>query len=65
MADNIEATLGCITIIVVGLVLGGALMWGWYRAGIQAAVYEREGIHMTQWEVFIGSRPAERTINVK
>jgi hypothetical protein len=40
------------------------LGWGWYKAGVQVEVYQREGIKMTQWEIFVGAKPAERTINI-
>jgi hypothetical protein len=36
----------------------------WYRAGVQARIYERQGIKMTQWEVFMGAEPAEKVIQV-
>jgi len=39
--------------------------WEWYVSGVKAEVYRREGIDMTQWEVFVGVKPLERTINVK
>lgn len=55
------------SLVVAGFVLIVILgIWGhWYRAGLQAEVYRREGIEMTQWEVFMGSKPAERSINLK
>ena len=57
--------------ILIGLVSFVILLviaipvWAWYASGVQAEVYERQGIHMTQWEVFVGAKPAERTINLK
>ena len=57
--------------LMVGFaILLAAIVWvsiggKWYRAGAQAEVYRREGIEMTQWEVFIGVKPAERTVNLK
>lgn len=64
---RIETDTICLLLVwsFIGLLLIGAVMWGWYRAGIQQHVYEREGIHMSQWEIFIGTRPLERTINIK
>ena len=59
---------GCLAMLLIGfvvLVLAVSLGLLWYKAGIQVDVYQREGIHMTQWEVFMGSKPAERTINIK
>ena len=54
--------LSVLVVLVLLAILAG---WGWYKAGVQAEVYERQGIHMTQWEVFLGAKPAERTINLK
>ena len=47
------------------LIIGGATAYEWYKAGQQAALYKRQGIQMTQWEVFIGLEPAERVIQVR
>ena len=44
--------------------MGGAIAFGWYRAGIQADVYNRQGAHMTRWEVFIGAKPIVRNMVV-
>ena len=51
------AVLG-ITLLIVSL----ALWASWYRAGLQQRVYERQGVHMTRWEVFMGVKPVERAI---
>lgn len=53
------------TVLFISAVLILGIGWTWYRAGVQQAVYEREGVHLTQWEVFVGAKPAERTINLK
>lgn len=37
----------------------------WYRAGMQAKLYKRQGIEISQWEVFMGVEPAERVIQIK
>ncbi len=50
-------------LVVAGLIFG--LWFPWYQAGMQVAVYERQGIHMTQWEVYMGIQPAERVIQIK
>jgi hypothetical protein len=34
----------------------------WYRAGLQQRVYQRQGVEMTQWEVFMGAKPVERYV---
>lgn len=31
----------------------------WYASGIQQQVWERQGIHLTHWEVFMGAHPAK------
>lgn len=49
----------------VFLVIAGSLSASWYFAAAQAAVYRREGIEMSTWEVFIGCKPAERSIIIK
>jgi hypothetical protein len=36
----------------------------WYRAGVQVEVWKREGIEMTQWEVFMGAKPLERNVRI-
>lgn len=33
-------------------------IWSWHKAGVQVAVYKRQGIEMTQWECFVGAEPA-------
>ncbi len=38
---------------------------GWYRAGVQSEVYRRAGVEVTQWECFIGMKPAERAVILK
>jgi ABC-type transporter Mla maintaining outer membrane lipid asymmetry permease subunit MlaE len=55
------------TLFIVFLVVTiiGGVYFNWYKAGVQSRLYEREGISVTQWEIFIGSKPAERTVNVK
>ena len=43
--------------------LAGFAAFAWYQAGVQADVYRRQGVEMTQWEVLIGCQPAERQIH--
>lgn len=54
-------------LMVLAVLAFAALMVAveWYRAGLQAGVYQRQGVEMTTWEVFMGAKPAERTINIK
>jgi hypothetical protein len=56
--------IGCslLLILVLGIIWFGI---SWYQAGVQAKVYHRQGVEMSQWEIFTGAKPAERTINVK
>lgn len=50
-----------IVVFLLCVLLAGAFVaWVWYRAGVQVAVYERGGVHMTRWEVFMGATPAVR-----
>lgn len=55
-------SIGCLVAMTVVLILG-FLGVAWYQAGLQTEVYRRQGIKMTQWEVFIGCTPAERQIH--
>lgn len=65
---SVDDRPGCMVLLLLGVIaviLIGAAGWEWYRAGVQQAVYARQGIIMSQWEVFIGMEPAERVIQVK
>lgn len=58
---------GCVmaaSVATVGGILLLACAWGWYRAGVQKRVYDRQGIQMTQWEVFVGAEPAQKNIHI-
>ena len=48
-------------VVVAGAVIG-APMFAWYKAGLQVEVYRRQGVEMTQWEVFMGAKPVERYV---
>lgn len=52
-------------LFICAMLMTGCLAFDWYRAGQQAQVYQREGIEITQWEVFMKAKPAERSINLK
>ncbi len=39
--------------------------WKWVIAGHQADIYHRQGIEISQWEVFVGVRPNEVVIQTK
>ncbi len=61
-----EALFGCAALLVIFLVIAPALIgWKWYRAGVQQSIYVRQGIEMSQWEVFLGMEPAEKVIQVR
>lgn len=63
-----ESGLGCLLLvaaIVFPTILASGIGISWYRSGIQSEVYRREGIELSQWEVFCGAKPAERQINIK
>ncbi len=53
--------IGAILMLFVGSIVTG---WKWYTAGVQADVYHRAGIEMSQWEVFIGAKPPEKTLHI-
>lgn len=56
--------IAAITLVVLTTPLFVAYL-SWYRAGIQREVWQREGINLTQWEIFVGARPLERNIHIK
>lgn len=56
-----DATIAVLGACAVALVLCACLLWETYRASVQAAVYRRQGVEMTTWEVMLGSKPVERT----
>ena len=66
MMENMRAVL-LLAIIAAIIVLIAAIPIGfyWYKAGVQVEVYRRQGVEMTQWEVFLGAKPIERTIQLK
>jgi hypothetical protein len=47
-------------IILVVAVFGVSLEW--YQAGVKAAMYHRNGIEVSQWEVFCGATPPARIL---
>ena len=60
MSDDLKGFLvfGAVGAVALSLAFGVA----WYSAGLQCAVYERQGVHMTQWEVFCGAKPIVRQL---
>lgn len=65
MMDDKDGCANLVAIAVCAFLFFGSLGFRGCEAVTQANVYRREGIEMSTWEVFIGCRPAERTINVK
>lgn len=51
--------------VLTAITIVASAAWGWYRAGEQAKQYERQGIHLSQWDVFIGVKPAEQVVQIK
>lgn len=49
---------GILFVIVILIAVAVA----WWRAGVQQRVWERQGCHMSQWEVFMGAAPVERAL---
>ena len=56
--------LTLIVALTVGFVLTATAL-SWYRAGAQSRHYERQGIHLSQWDCFIGVKPAEKVIQIR
>lgn len=54
-----------LTFVAVGIMLAASAGGCIYKASVQAGLYQREGIDVTTWEVLVGAKPAERTINMK
>lgn len=48
-------------VAVVALVIGMAVWVCWEEARIQADVYRRQGVEISQYEVFRGARPIHMT----
>lgn len=46
-----------IVMVIIGFGIGA-----WYASGVQADVYRRQGVEMSQWEVFVGAKPVVRQI---
>lgn len=63
-----DKTDWCVELFFVGLLLVVVLSLAgvkWYCSGVQAEVYERQGIRITQWEIFWGATPAEKVIQIR
>lgn len=48
--------------VFVALTLCLVAVWHWYWSAVQREVYRRQGVYMTQWEVFIGAEPVQRYV---
>jgi hypothetical protein len=58
-----QAATGCACVCgVIILLMSFLFCVSWYRAGVQQEVWHRQGVRMTQWEVFWGAKPVERYI---
>lgn len=49
--------LTALVVSIAGVMLGITWTIDYYQSGIKAAVWKRQGIHLTQWEVFMGAKP--------
>lgn len=63
MSDNKQAFI--IFLVAPFIILASAIAYSWYLAGIQVAVYERQGVHMTRMEVFLGAEPIVRPVIIQ
>jgi len=52
-------------IIAIVLCIGIMFCMEWARCGVQSNIYHREGIEISQWEIFFGGKPQEQNINLK
>lgn len=55
---DFEVIAGLAVFVVIIAAVLCLPFFGWYKAGLQADVYRREGIEISQWEVFVGVKPA-------
>ncbi len=54
-----------VTGVIFVVIIAGSLLFSWYRAGQQVDQYQRQGIHISQWDTFIGVKPAEQVIQLR
>ncbi len=65
MSNNVRTwVFMCVCVLILTYIIVVGVLLGWYKAGVQTAVYERQGVHMTQFEVFIGAKPITRNMVV-
>ena len=59
-----KASAGCffVLMVMVIIVIAG---WKWYVVSRQTEIYHRQGIQISQWDVFIGVKPNEAVIQVR
>lgn len=60
-----DVAAGCIIAVLLGGFMAICAAVQWYRAGVQADVYRRQGVEMTTWEVMMGAKPVERSIRIQ
>lgn len=63
-----EKSEGCVLLGGIMLFVACVLLAGGcsvYQASVQSAVYQREGIEISTWEVLMGAKPAERAVRIK
>lgn len=54
-----------IVAVAVVAVIALAAYWPWYKAGRQSEQYARQGITLSQWDCFIGVKPAEQVVQIR
>lgn len=60
--SNLEFVGGIFLLLAVLAISAGI---AWYRAGVQQAVWSREGIELSRWEIMMGAEPKERVFITK
>ena len=61
MDRELATMISCIVAFLI-VVLSIAAGISWYAAGVQQRVWARQGVEMTQWEVFCGADPIVRNM---
>ena len=50
-----------VIVVLITIVIG---FIGWYGCGVQAESYRKQGVNITQKELFFGAQPLKRNISI-
>lgn len=59
------APLVGLAVVAMALIAIPVLGWQWYSAGVASRVLQRQGVQVTQWEVFVGAPIIDRNIRLE